>query len=509
MTSKTEQPLSATTFEPAPVSNEAGGPPSEGGQSRAIYIGLGIGGVLLGFVFFVLPALVSTDPTGTNPTMDAYAEVAASTAGAPPKAAAQSSEGRSPFADAQESALRRDAQEVLQALLSLQESLDKRGAARWGETTYSGALARAAAGDAAYRERDFVAATAEYQRALDQLRDLEQTLPERIDALHGELIAAIESTKVLAAQARFTELAEMAPTDIRLVALEDRLLALPAVVAALDSAGDAETAGDLNAAVAAARAATGADPDHKRAAARLSELNAKLTQAQFTDAMTAGYGAMAGGAFDTAETAFRKAGRLIPGAPEPAAALVELDQSRTQAKLLALKDQGAMAEREERWPDAVELYEQARAIDALILFAIEGVVRSQPRAELDARLEKIREERDRLVDARIMRLAQETLAEATALANPGPRLQGQIAAAEATISYANTPIATTLSSDGLTDITILRFKRLGTLTERTLSLRPGVYTAVGMRNGYRDERVTFEVRPNQNNAVEIRCVEAI
>jgi len=36
-----------------------------------------------------------------------------------------------------------------------------------------------------------------------------------------------------------------------------------------------------------------------------------------------------------------------------------------------------------------------------------------------------------------------------------------------------------------------------------------VYTAVGMRTGYRDVRVTFEVRPNQNNAVEIRCAEAI
>ena len=85
-------------------------------------------------VFFVLPALVSTDPTGTNPDGHAGAaastEVAASTAGTLPKAATQGTEGRSPFADAQESALRRDAQEVLQALLSLQESLDERGATR-------------------------------------------------------------------------------------------------------------------------------------------------------------------------------------------------------------------------------------------------------------------------------------------------------------------------------------------------------------------------------------------
>ena len=126
-----------------------------------------------------------------------------------------------------------------------------------------------------------------------------------------------------------------------------------------------------------------------------------------------------------------------------------------------------------------------------------------------ATIRRLRKERDRLIDARIMRLAQETLAEAEAIANPGPRLQGQIAAAQDTLTYASTPVAVTMTSDGLTDITLLRVKRLGTLAEQTLSLRPGLYTAVGMRNGYRDVRVKFEVRPDQTNAVEVRCVETI
>jgi hypothetical protein len=118
-------------------------------------------------------------------------------------------------------------------------------------------------------------------------------------------------------------------------------------------------------------------------------------------------------------------------------------------------------------------------------------------------------ERDRLIDARIMRLAQDTLAEAEAIADPGPRLQAQIIAASDTLAYASTPVAVTMTSDGLTDITLLRVRRLGTLAEQTLSLRPGVYTAVGIRNGYRDVRIKFEVRPDQANAVEVRCVETI
>jgi hypothetical protein len=36
-----------------------------------------------------------------------------------------------------------------------------------------------------------------------------------------------------------------------------------------------------------------------------------------------------------------------------------------------------------------------------------------------------------------------------------------------------------------------------------------VYNAVGIRNGYRDVRVKFEVRPDQANTVEVRCVESI
>ena len=35
-------------------------------------------------------------------------------------------------------------------------------------------------------------------------------------------------------------------------------------------------------------------------------------------------------------------------------------------------------------------------------------------------------ERDRLIDARIMRLAQETLAEAEAIADPGPRCKPKL-----------------------------------------------------------------------------------
>ena len=511
MTDNRDQPLSATAFEPAPTATETtAAEETSGGQPRWVIIGLALAAVLLLFVFIVLPSLVT--PGDNTAASVATARDNASQNSALPtttSAGADAGAGRSPFAEAQEGALRREAQEVLQSLLTLEESLAKRGAPNWGEPTYSQALEAAGKGDAAYRERDFTGATRDYQNALNRLRALEASLPERIEALHKTLIAEIERGELLPAQTRFNALQEIAPADSRLVALETRIDALPEVTAALETAAAAETAGDLSAAVASARKATRADPQHQRARQRLTELQTALTRAQFTAAMTAGYEALSGQRFADAEAAFATAAKLLPGAPEPPSALIELEQARTQATLIALREQGVAAEAEERWAAAVTHYENALKIDGLLLFATDGMARATPRAALDTRLDTIPKEQDHLVDRRVLAEAEASLAEARDIPNPGPRLQAQMAAAEQTITYARTPVTVSISSDGVTDITVLRVKRLGTLTQQMLSLRPGTYTAVGIRDGYRDVRVTFDVRPGQDNTVAVSCVETI
>jgi tetratricopeptide (TPR) repeat protein len=507
-----EQPLSATTFEPA--SNTASSVAVEEAKAarRPAVIGLGLASFLLLFVFFGLPSLIATDdPTQSGAIADNNSGTAESsvfqntTAGASPDVG----EGRSPFAEAQESALRREAQEILQALLGKQRSLEALGAARWAETTYRDALDLAALGDTAYRERDFEQAIASYRAGVEQLEALEQSLPGRIDALLATLTLAIEAGDLLVAQARLNQLVEMAPADSRLVDLSERVDALPQVIGSLEAAALAETEGDYAAAVADAGVATQADPMHLRAQRRLSELQRALTEQRFTTAMTAGYAALAQAEFDRAKDQFEAAARLQPGAPEPSAALAELDQARTQARLLSIKEQSERAEQEERWQDAIALFNEALAIDALILYANDGIARAEPRANLDKRLEAIVTEKNRLIDRRVLRLAQETLDEAQAVPSPGTRLQRQIVAAKATIDYATTPVTIQMNSDGLTDITVLRVQRLGPVQQQILTLRPGTYTAVGMRNGFRDVRVQFEVKPGQLNAVDVRCVEAI
>ena len=67
-------------------------------------------------------------------------------------------------------------------------------------------------------------------------------------------------------------------------------------------------------------------------------------------------------------------------------------------------------------------------------------------------------------------------------------LAGLVAEAEAQVEVL-------IKSDGLTEISIYHVGRLGQFLEKRLVLRTGDYTATGSRNGYRDTRQTFKVRP--------------
>jgi hypothetical protein len=80
----------------------------------------------------------------------------------------------------------------------------------------------------------------------------------------------------------------------------------------------------------------------------------------------------------------------------------------------------------------------------------------------------------------------------------GPRIDGQVEQLGRLITLASQPIAVRLTSDQLTTVTLYRVGSLGAFASRDVELRPGTYTVIGSRDGYRDVRMTFTVRPGGN-----------
>ena len=200
-------------------------------------------------------------------------------------------------------------------------------------------------------------------------------------------------------------------------------------------------------------------------------------------------------------------GHASTPAPEPE----PTPDFQAQARVLAgHREQGALLESREDWRGARAQYEAALVIDAYVTFALEGRARAEKRAALDEALDLHLRRPDRLSAPAVAREAESLLERARSAEPRGPALLARVAALEAALAVARTPVTVVIESDGLTELTLSRVGRLGTLTRRSLELLPGTYTVTGSRQGYRDVRRQFSVAPGAAApAVSLRCDEAL
>ena len=72
------------------------------------------------------------------------------------------------------------------------------------------------------------------------------------------------------------------------------------------------------------------------------------------------------------------------------------------------------------------------------------------------------------------------------------------------------PVRLSLVSDSLTQVAIPSVGAFGSFARRDIELRPGHYTLIGTRDGYRDVRRDITVRPGQQTqTVNVSCSERI
>jgi len=62
----------------------------------------------------------------------------------------------------------------------------------------------------------------------------------------------------------------------------------------------------------------------------------------------------------------------------------------------------------------------------------------------------------------------------------------------------------------MTDVVVYRVGRLGAFSRHELNLKPGAYTVVGTRDGYRDVRLRLVVIPGSPpDPLVVRCTERL
>lgn len=424
--------------------------------------------------------------------------------GAPPEPASR------PATVAEDAGARRAAEQHLRAFLRLRARLELAGAQRWGEPQWSAAASQASEADQLFARQRFAAAAEQYAAAGQALESLEADRDRRLAAALDSGWRALDANDLAAAQAGFERALLIEPEQLQAQQGLARVRARDRLTGLLASADQAEQAGALETARDAYREAVALDAEYAPAVAGLARVEQRLADNAFRQAMSDALAALDASRLAEAQQSLEQAAALRPDHGSVRDARQRLLQSRQRASLQRLRGEAAARVSDEDWSAALRLYRQALSLEPAAAFAHQGLARAQQRQRLHQQLDDYLSDPARLHAPEPLAAAERLLAVLGTPPADEPQLAAKIGRLQSRVEAAGTPVSVTMHSDGDTEVVIHHVGRLGRFRVHSLELRPGTYTAVGSRPGYRDVRAVFRVEPGAAPPpVAVRCEERV
>jgi tetratricopeptide (TPR) repeat protein len=322
--------------------------------------------------------------------------------------------------------------------------------------------------------------------------------------------AALAAGQVALARAAFERALKLQPADPGATQGLADATRLERVLAVHSDAIRAEAAGQLQRAVELFSAALKVDASFAPATAGLARVRAVQADQQFSLALNEGDAALKAGKLDVAQSAYNDAARLRGDDARANAGLAGVAAARRRLQDARDQQGGLDLERQERWSEAVTLYESVIARDAQLQFAQQGLDRSRKRAALAQQLEDFSARPERLAASAVRSGAQQAIDRAQAITGPAPVLGAQVARVRELLAPYAIEAHVEISSDNSTHVFIGTLGDLGVFLSREVVLSPGRYTVVGTRAGFRDVRLELNVAPGQRKAaLSVLCSERI
>jgi hypothetical protein len=407
-------------------------------------------------------------------------------------------------------ALEEQAESQLADLLQQRAEVEARSAASWAAEDWARYEELSRAGDDALLAHDYRNAVTHYTAAHEAGLALLERSGRIVSSALTTAADALSAGDARLAREQYELVLGIEPTNAHALAGRTRAERLPEVIALVQRAGEQRQSGALDEAAALYAQALEIDSEWGPASAALAEVRAEITAARFGALLSRGFAALADEDYEAAQEHFRAALELQPRSASAADGLAQAEQ-RQKLDAIALAEARALAfERRELWNEAIEVYATALTTDSTLAFAISGLERARSRADLDSKLENLIANPGLLLTDNVLAAARRLADEARAFAEPNTRIAGQVGKLGELVRIASTPVSVLIESDALTEVTVYRVGELGAFATREIQVRPGTYTAVGSRNGYRDVRATFTVLPGRvTPTVQVVCSEPI
>ena len=223
-----------------------------------------------------------------------------------------------------------------------------------------------------------------------------------------------------------------------------------------------------------------------------------------------GFAALGAGQLEKARRAFERARALRPDGTEAREGLRRVDAARNGRTFALRRAEAEDLEDEEHWQDALDAYDSVLRQDASVAWAQEGRARAGARLQLGDSLQALIDHPDRLANARVRDEAATLLQTAEQQPTVGPVLRTQMVRLTTLLPALDKPVRLSLVSDNLTQVTISSVGSFGSFARRDIELKPGHYTVIGTREGYREVRRDITVSPGEQYlTVNVSCSEPI
>lgn len=398
-------------------------------------------------------------------------------------------------------------------------ALEARGADLWGGREFADAKIRSAEALGADEAGNPVFAAKRLAEAQGLLNAVEKRAPS--PQVVQELAAAeraIAAGRTQAAKQSFEAVQRIDPTNRTAADGLQRIRNLDTARPLLADGAVAEAAGEPAHALSDYQQVLAIDPKNGQAIAGLARARAALGDG--AHATAAGSGAQAAGTRQT-EAAGTRPGEAAPaptqktrdaGADAVAVATgaAPADASQRARNFESERQRASSLEAQERWDEALNEYEAALKSDPSLPFAQQGKARAAARALLAQRLQALIERPEQLASAAARADALALIENANEQNPSGPVLRSQIARLQILLPAFDKPVHLALMSDGATRVAIPSVGFSGVFSRRDIELKPGKYTVVGTRDGYRDVRRDVTIAPGQDvQTISVSCGEPI
>jgi serine/threonine protein kinase/tetratricopeptide (TPR) repeat protein len=389
-------------------------------------------------------------------------------------------------------------------------ALDARSAGVWGGVDYANAKAREAEAVAAADGGHPESAESQLAEAQQLLTRVEQRAPGALQAQLAAGETALRAGNSAAARQAFDLALRIDPRDSRASTGLKRAKRLDGVLPLLADGANAQASGDYARAVQDFSQVLAVDPDNAQARAGLTRAHAGLGADHYARAVGLGFAALGAGRLEDARGAFEDARRFNPHGREAQQGLDRVDLALRARSFAETRVRAQGLEAQERWGEALQVYDLALREDPSLGFAQRGRARALEHAELSNRLQALVDEPQRLASPSVHQEALRLIHQASLIDPSGPVLRSLAARLTILLPEFDKPVHLALVSDNQTQVEIAQIGSFGSFARRDVELKPGRYTVIGTRAGYRDVRRDVTVAPGGDiQTISVRCVEPI